>query len=573
MCRFGAATGGNPPRVTPPDASPDRLREALRGLGHDDFRPGQREALQGVLDGRDVMAILPTGAGKSLVFQLAARLLDAPVLVISPLVALMRDQEQAARDLGSAVGVVDSTRSARDVRRTLRTLGEGRLEMLMVTPERLGDTGFTRLLRGAPPALVVVDEAHCVSSWGHDFRPAYLGIADAVEAMGRPPVLALTATAPDPVREDITALLRLRCPLLVTRGLDRPNLYLEVVRAEDERAADRALERVLAGTGEDVPPELDGAMGGKGIVYVTTTRMAGAVAQRLRRAGVAADHYHGRRAAADRRRVQDGFADGSIRVVVATNAFGLGIDDPDVRFVVHRDPPGSIEAWWQEAGRAGRDGRPARCVLIHRPAGLSAAAALTRTARVSADLLRATADALRDGDGSVAAVARATGVGRGRAARAVGLLEEAGVVRRRGRRLTVVPGADPADAPLRLDEARALHERTRAEMLRRLAETDGCRRAVLLPYLGDRRERPPCGMCDRDRAGCAPAEAPAADLGGLAVPGTRVVHDAFGAGVVQGLADEALTVLFDAAGYRTLDPALVAEQELLRPAPDGAPAA
>ncbi|MFN8123732.1 MAG: helicase-related protein [Thermoleophilia bacterium] len=354
------------------------------------------------------------------------------------------------------------------------------------------------------------------------------------------------------MREDIVSLLAMRDPALVVRGVDRPNLFLECVRVEDEAAADRAVERVLFSDDEYGDGEIAEAMRGKGIVYTATTRVARELAARLRSRGVAADHYHGRRRAPERGRVQEAFAQGALRVVVATNAFGLGIDDPDIRFVVHRDPPGSIEAWWQEAGRAGRDGRPARCVLVHRPAGLSGAAALTRTARVRAEDLEALVAVLRRGPASAAGAARSAGMGRGRAARAVELMEQAGAVRRRGGRLHLEPGADPAAVPLALEERRELHERTRAAMLRTLAETGGCRREVLLPYLGDLGYRGPCGACDNDRGGRAAAdpvaEAAAGALGDAAAPGARVVHPEFGEGVVQGMADGLLTVLFDDAG-------------------------
>ena len=326
-------------------------------FGHEGFRPGQREAIEALLAGRDVLLVLPTGAGKSLVYRLASALLPGFVVVVSPLIALMRDQVDAAQADGQAAERIDSTLGARRIEATLAGVEEGRVRLLYVTPERLENADLVARLRAAGPALAVVDEAHVVSEWGHGFRPAYLELGGAIEALGRPPALAATATANPWVRREVIERLGLRDPLVVARASDRPNLFLEAVRVERARDELPALARLLDGAqrgyGDELDAELAEAMSGSGIVYCQTTRAARETAAWLRRRGIAADHYHGGRRAADRERVQEAFMSGRLRVVAATNAFGLGIDKPDVRFVIHRQPPASVEEYHQEAGPAG----------------------------------------------------------------------------------------------------------------------------------------------------------------------------------------------------------------------------
>ena len=352
-----------------------------RRFGHEEFRPGQKRVIGALLEGRDVLAVLPTGAGKSLVFQLTAQLLPGLTVVVSPLIALMKDQVESIEDLGLDVSVVNSTLSDSAAEEELRKVEDAEAKLLYVTPERFANEEFMLELQDTPVSLFVVDEAHCISDWGHSFRPSYLVLGDVVRRLKRPPVLALTATATPTVRAEIVERLGMRDPEIVVRGTDRPNLFFEVRRVEAEHDDRRVLEGLLLGEQDEYPPEtadrLRTVMQGSGIIYTATTRAAKETAQWLQAWGIAADYYHGQRRKADRERVQEAFMADDTRVIVATNAFGLGVDKPDVRFVIHRDVPSSVEAYYQEAGRAGRDGEFARCTIIYRPGDLGRAAFLS----------------------------------------------------------------------------------------------------------------------------------------------------------------------------------------------------
>ncbi len=332
------------------------LEIAQRRFGLSAFRPGQALAIRNVLAGIDTLAIMPTGAGKSLCYQLPALALSGVTLVVSPLIALMKDQYDKLDHLGIEVLRLDSTLSPRDEATSLARLSENRPCIAYVTPERLGEPRFRERLASVSVALFVVDEAHCISQWGHDFRPAYLGLGEAVRALGKPPVLALTATAPPKVKDDILAQLQIPEASVIDIGLNRPNLRYHVIKASSERKKQALLLRLI----ERTP--------GCGIIYAATVKTVDALADFLWSQGVQCGRYHGRMRAKDRERVQSAFMnDGDPRLMVATNAFGLGVDKQDLRFVVHYNFPGSLESYYQEAGRAGRDGAPADCVLLYQP--------------------------------------------------------------------------------------------------------------------------------------------------------------------------------------------------------------
>ena len=340
------------------------VQAARRLFGFDALLPGQLETMACVLRGEDVLTILPTGGGKSLCYQLPAMLAERGVtLVISPLIALMKDQldslPPAVRPLATTL---NSSLQGDELRSRLERITAGAYRLVYVAPERLRQPPFLHALRRAGLNRLVIDEAHCVSLWGHDFRPDYFYIAQARQALGHPPLLALTATAPTRVRRDI--LHRLGDMRIVAGDVTRPNLHLEVFHA---RNADEKLSHLV---------NFCQAQEGSGIVYGDTRARCEELAALLRQQGVSADHYHA--GVADRDRVQDEFMAGRVRVVVATVAFGLGIDKPDIRFIVHVVPPPSLEAYYQEAGRAGRDGKPARCLLMY---ATSDRATLTRRAR------------------------------------------------------------------------------------------------------------------------------------------------------------------------------------------------
>jgi len=332
----------------------DALRAALRErFGHDEFRPGQEPVVRAVLEGRDALVVLPTGAGKSLMYQLPAVLGEGIVVVVSPLIALMKDQTDKLERAGVDALTINSGLTNGDRKAAERAVAEGGGEILYVTPERFRDRDFFDALLDRDVSLFVVDEAHCISEWGHDFRPDYMLLGSIARRLGRPPILALTATATPAVQQDIEEQLGLSDPYRLVFDLIRPNLHLELVRTVNEERKRAELVRLL----EEIH--------GTGIVYFATVRDAERLFDELNdRFRLAL--YHGQRSGPRRRKAQDAFMAGEVDAVFATNAFGLGIDKPDIRFVVHYHLPGSLEAYYQEIGRSGRDGRPSRCVLLYR---------------------------------------------------------------------------------------------------------------------------------------------------------------------------------------------------------------
>lgn len=538
----------------------DVLDMVRRRFRHADLRPGQKRAMDAVLEGHDVLAVLPTGAGKSLIFQVASQLLSGLTLVVSPLLALMKDQLDSLVELGIDARAINSLQSNADMQQTLDDVARGATKLLYVTPERFDDSEFVTHIRRAGVSLFVLDEAHAISDWGHSFRPAYLTLPGAIERVGRPPVLALTATATRWVQRDIIERLRMRDPVVVVSGTDRPNLFLEVIRVEEEQQDKTVLQDLFS---RDLTH-------GSGIIYTATTRAAQDTATWLRSWGVSAEHYHGRLKKSERERVQAMFMDDQIRVVVATNAFGLGVDKPDVRFVIHRDSPASLEAYYQEAGRAGRDGQPARCVLIYRPGDLGRAGFLAGTGQLTRDDVTRAQASLRDRNSVTARdLQNKVGLGRAEVLRLVDVLKAAGVLsERRGRLVLKIPDFDPESISLEQEESRRAYERSRLEMMRNYAELRECRRRYILNYFGEDPEWERCDRCDVDvaRPDTLSPTAPDASTDPFAV-NDPVVHTTLGQGIVQHVAPDAVTVLFDKAGYKTLDLDLVRDQHLLHKVP------
>jgi len=337
-------------RLDPP---PAELARALAAFGHARFQPHQEEAVRAVLAGRDVLATMPTGAGKSLLYQLPATMLEGLTLVVSPLIALMKDQVDGLRARGLRASFVNSSLDAAERGRRLEQAVRGELDLLFVTPERFRSPAFLERLDALRVSRLAIDEAHCISEWGHDFRPDYWKLGEYRSLLRDPPTIALTATATPRVARDIVTALRLREPLIVRTGIERPNLFLgcrRVDRAEEKLP--HLLERIRV-------------IDGPGIVYSTLIRDLEALHDELRRHGIRSLVYHGKLSPEERRRMQDRFMASEREVVLATNAFGMGVDKADIRFVLHAQVPRTLEAWTQEVGRAGRDGKSSFCELIY----------------------------------------------------------------------------------------------------------------------------------------------------------------------------------------------------------------
>jgi ATP-dependent DNA helicase RecQ len=331
----------------------DLSRQLNERFGFAAFRPGQEDVIRAVLEGRDAMAVMPTGQGKSLCYQLPATLLPGLTLVISPLIALMQDQVTAMRQRKIAAAAFHSGLSGLEKSRVTEDLQQRRVQLLYLAPERMQHEGFLRLLRSVWVSLLVVDEAHCISQWGHDFRPDYLKIGRLRRELTNPPCLALTATATARVQTDLCQRLSLRDPFRLVTGFRRTNLALSVYHCQTTREKLGMVERSVQSTER-----------GTIIIYCATRRTVEEVAAWLGQSHQSVGYYHAGLSDEQRRFVHDDFRKGTLRILVATNAFGMGIDKPDVRLVLHFDIPGSLEAYYQEAGRAGRDGQPAACVLL-----------------------------------------------------------------------------------------------------------------------------------------------------------------------------------------------------------------
>ncbi|GIW06729.1 MAG: hypothetical protein KatS3mg060_1534 [Dehalococcoidia bacterium] len=477
-------------------------------FGYPAFRPGQREIIEATLAGRDVLAIMPTGGGKSLTFQLPALLGEGVTLVISPLIALMKDQvDRLTQRMPGAATFLNSTVRSDQARKRLERAVAGTVRLLYVAPERLRSPSFLDAAARMQIDRIVVDEAHCVSEWGHDFRPDYLAIRAFADEVGRPPILALTATATPTVRADIQRQLGMMHPAVIVAPLDRPNLRFSVLTVP------RKTEKI--GTLRQLVAQLEGS----GILYTGTRRDAEDLAGGLAAAGESVALYHAGLTPKERAIAQEQFLLGERRIVVATNAFGLGIDKPDVRFVVHFAMPATPEAYFQEAGRAGRDGRPSRCILLFAPVDIGIQRFLVqRDVPDAAAMLEVLRVIRRSGRGRVLVdpeqIAAELGVSELLVRLAVAGLERGGALVRGPDELgkmsfeTVRSEPEPRRwLPVTIDAER--RRRRRLSLLWKMweyAKSTGCRRAWWLRYFGDR--TPPAvieGCCDR----CDPAGEPA----------------------------------------------------------------
>jgi ATP-dependent DNA helicase RecQ len=402
----------------------------------------------------------------------------------------MQDQQEKAERARIDVAKLDSTLTASEEREAEEEIAGGANDLIYVTPERLENPEHVATLRDRGVSLFVVDEAHCVSQWGHDFRPAYLALADAARALGRPPILALTATATPEVIEDIVKQLGLKEPQIIQAGIDRPNLFLEVRRTVNREMKQAALL--------DLVREARGAA----IVYCATVRKVEELHRWLRSQGIEAERYHGKLRASDRAEAQRRFMQGEVPVVVATNAFGLGIDKPDIRFVAHWNFPGSVEAWYQEAGRAGRDGTPARASLFYRLEDKRIQSYFLGGKYPARDETLAVWRALAEQRGSAKSLAESSGLGEKRVKVIVAQLVGAGAVERRGRSVLRVADLSPErlEELLLAFEQRQLDDKERLQAMMRFAQSPLCRRKLLREYFGEDKGES-CGHCDNCLSG------------------------------------------------------------------------
>ena len=516
-------------------------RAAEEYFGHDELRPAQLEASQALVAGRDVLLVLPTGGGKSLAYQLPAVVIDGPTLVISPLLALQRDQIDHLSEGGHKTRAVrlSSAETAAERAQALADISAG-AEFLFLSPEQLAIPDVMDQVRLLMPTLVAVDEAHCVSTWGHDFRPDYLRLGDLLQKLDAPRIIALTATAAPPVRDDIIARLRLRDPLTIVKGLARDNIHLGVERCITVEEQHRAVIDAVLSTS------------GPGIVYVRTRKAAQEYADALNDSGLSAAAYHAGLARRVREEVHTRFSAGKIDVITATSAFGMGVDKSDIRFVVHAQTPDSPDSYYQEVGRAGRDGEPAVGVLFYRPEDLGLSRFFVGGVPDDSDL-RAVLAAVNHSD--LLSVDRRTlskqlGIGPRKLGRLLNLIAD---VSEQGSQLDDMVSA----ALARAEAYRALQE-SRITMMRAYAETTHCRQQFLLGYFGEETDTV-CGNCDSCQAGTssdAPMSAPYAVQ-------SQVSHAEFGDGVVMDTDETVVTVLFENVGYRTLHLATVLERGLL----------
>jgi ATP-dependent DNA helicase RecQ len=542
---------------------PVDLRAALQEkFGFDNFFPGQEDVMSRVLRGQDVLAILATGAGKSLTYQLPALLMEGTTVVVSPLIALMKDQLDMLRERAiTDVVALNSTLSEDQELRARERIASGKVRIAYTTPEKLEDEGFLRLLKGIRVPLFVVDEAHCISQWGHDFRPAYLALGGVIAQLGHPTVLALTATATPSVREDILHQLGIDQVKPIVRGFDRPNLIYEARKADKEADKLKILSALFEG---------DDPLEGAGIIYAATIKNALEVQHYLtHELGVPAAVYHSKLHKEDRTSVHNLFMDESIRAVVATNAFGLGIDKPNIRFVLHYDLPGSVEAYTQEAGRAGRDGLASRCILIYRMSDTRVQNYFLTGKYPDVEEVQRVFGTIEvfgnQSDGvSMVDLRKILQLPLTKLKVILALLKKSGYIEHAGKSAYALTEAVRKHRELILNlanyETKKSYDQSKLAMMLQYAETVSCRRRFILNYFGEDFDAVNCGACDNCLRALRRGVDERAITGGFRIADV-VQHSKFGVGTVERAERDLVTVLFPSVGYKTLLASAVSHAE------------
>ncbi len=470
------------------------LATARDSFGFETLRPGQEEAIKTLLEGTDSLVVMPTGSGKSAIYQIAGLLIDGLTLVISPLIALQKDQVDSINEQAPAEAVVvNSTQHAAELREAFEKIESGESKFIFLAPEQLRKQETIERLENAGIGLFVVDEAHCISEWGHDFRPDYLQLGPVIQRLGSPTVLAMTATASKAVRDEIVERLGLQKPKILVGGFDRPNIYLRVDHFETkEEKLDKLVQRVRWA---DKP----------GIVYVATRKAAEEIMAQLAEEGVQSLFYHGGLKAAERREIQDRFMSGDAEVIVATNAFGMGIDKANVRFVYHFDVSDSLDSYYQEIGRAGRDGEKAEAVLFFRQQDMGIQKFHSGEGKLEARSIERVADIIADQEGPVELeeISDQVDLSGRKLTTVIQRLEDVGAIEVLPTgEVQIAEEADLTEASQAAAAEQEQRKRTKQERLRQMqeyADISACRREHLLHYFGDE-FRGPCGNCDNCEA-------------------------------------------------------------------------
>ena len=525
-------------------------------FGYKSLRSGQQTAINAILEGQDTLAVMPTGSGKSAIYQIAGNLIGGTTIVISPLLALQQDQVESIqnRDAGGAA-VINSTITTAKREEAFENLEQEEIEFLFLAPEQFNNPETLERLQKSNISLFVIDEAHCISEWGHDFRPDYLRLGGVIEALDHPRILALTATAAPPVRKEIISRLGMRDPEVIVKGFDRPNIWLGVERFQDEAEKQQNLiERVMR-------------VQKPGIVYVATKNKAEEVANALLDKGVKAIFYHAGMKAKEREQAFSAFMNDEAEVIVATTAFGMGVDKPNVRFVFHHDISDSVDSYYQEIGRAGRDGEPAKSLLFYCEKDLNIRRFFASSGKVAIEQVEQVAATIQQQDEPINLkdLKEQTELSQAKLTTVISRLEEVGVVE------TLPTGevisseenieiGDAAEAAISAQENYQKFVRSRLEMMRGYAEVRDCRRKYLLNYFGETLERT-CDLCDSCQAGIIVED------DGKKKPfplNSHVVHTSWGKGEVMRYEGDKIVVLFDKVGYKTLAVELVRLRALLK---------